>query len=524
MSKYLAIDLDPQGLFVVSGSARGGAAAVEHALAWVAGDEHGPPPLTAATAKAIGEGLRDRLKAAGIPAAPVLVGIGRDKVILKDVKFPPVPPAEEPALVRFQALKELTESPDEVILDYLPLADAGADGERRATVVAVRKDVFAAVQAMCAAAGLRLAGVTPRPFAVAAGLARAVAGGTAHRPGPDEAVAALTLGTQGGEFTVVRGGEVAFTRSIPAPVLANEALLVGEVRRNLTVYAGVTPIRAIYLAEAEDLLGGWAGRLRAGLAVPVHAFDPVAGAAEAVPDKLRGRFAGAAGLLAGKAADALPVNFVSPRQPRAEANPLRRQLALAAVVATLVLGAGAVFGYLELEKADAKLAALQDEKADLEKKFAGQEADRKRLEAVDQWAGREVNYLDELYDMADRLDRVQPAGNRLRVAEFKGTPQPIDKAGKQDGQAKLDVTVGAKDPDGVSAVVTAVNRDSPVKGKYYSNTQMFGQATTGAAAASGFGQVFTLTTRVYHRPPADFVRAAVFVPPPRPKTAASPPE
>ncbi|MBX9581879.1 MAG: hypothetical protein K2X87_16365, partial [Gemmataceae bacterium] len=59
--RYLAVDLDSGGLFVVSGSARGGAAKVEHALAWAAGEEHGPPALSADTAKSIGEGLRDRL-------------------------------------------------------------------------------------------------------------------------------------------------------------------------------------------------------------------------------------------------------------------------------------------------------------------------------------------------------------------------------------------------------------------------------------------------------------------------------
>ncbi|MBX9624706.1 MAG: hypothetical protein K2X82_12940, partial [Gemmataceae bacterium] len=154
--RYLALDLDPSGLFVVSGSARGGAARVEHALAWTAGDDHGPPTLSAQTARALGEGLRDRLKAADIPPAPALVAVGRDRVIFKEVRFPPVPPAEEPALVRFQALKELTEGPDEVVLDYAPVADTGGE-DRRATVAAVRKDVLAAVRALCEAAGLKLA-------------------------------------------------------------------------------------------------------------------------------------------------------------------------------------------------------------------------------------------------------------------------------------------------------------------------------------------------------------------------------
>jgi Tfp pilus assembly PilM family ATPase len=512
VSKYLALDLDPSGLFVVSGSARGGAAKVEHALAWTAGDEHGPPALSADAAKALGEGLRDRLKAAGMPAAPALVAVGRDRVILKEVRFPPVPPSEEPALVRFQALKELTESPDEVVLDYVPLGNGGPEGDRRATVVALRKDVFAAVRVLCEAAGLKLAGVTPRPFAVAAGLARAVAAGSAHPlPPGDAAVAVLTAGPQGGEFTVVRSGQVAFTRSVPAPVLASEPLLVNEVRRNLAVYAGQAPahpVAAVYVAEPDDLLGGWAGRLRDGLNVPVYAYDPVAGVADDVPDRLRGRFAGAAGLLAAKAADALPINFAAPRQPRAAADPTRRKVVLAAAAAGLVLAVGAAVGYMQVSAADDRLAALQEEKAALEKALAGTEADRARLAAADAWAARGVNYLDELFDMTDRF----PAGDAVRAVEFKGTPYGVDKNGKQAAQARLEVKVGAKAPQPVSDIETLITRDNTPKAKYYTKVgKLFGTPYSGTP----YREAFTVVADVNQRPPAEYTRSPAFTPPPR---------
>ena len=121
MSRYLAIDLDPQGLFVAAGSVRGGSAKVDAALAWTAADGDGPPPLTAETAQAIGEQLKERLRSAGITPAPVLVCVGRDKVILKELRYPAVAAGEEPALVRFQTMKEISENPDEVVLDYAPL-------------------------------------------------------------------------------------------------------------------------------------------------------------------------------------------------------------------------------------------------------------------------------------------------------------------------------------------------------------------------------------------------------------------
>ena len=88
----------------------------------------------------------------------------------------------------------------------------------------VKKEFFSAVQAMVQAAGLKLAAVTPRPFAVAAGLTQTLAAGKAPPlESPDAAAAVVTLSPQGGEFTVVRHGKVTFkgTRIFVADVLAD---------------------------------------------------------------------------------------------------------------------------------------------------------------------------------------------------------------------------------------------------------------------------------------------------------------
>jgi hypothetical protein len=515
VAKYLAIDIDPQGLFVAAGSARGGAVRVERALAWA--DEGGPPLLSARTAQAIGEQLRERLKEAGIAPAPVLVAVGRDRVILKELRYPAVPPAEEPALVRFQAMKELTESPDEVVLDYAPLVNGVPDpaSERRSMAVVVRRDVFAAVQAMCAAAGLKLAGVSPRPFAVAAGIARAFATGSALPPeAPTEAVAVLTLGTQGGEFTVVRGGQVSFTRAVPAQVLVSEPLLLAEVRRNLAVYAGQNPahpVQAVYVAEAEDGVGGWANRLRAALAVPVHPFDPLADAAADVPPALRGRFAGPVGLLAGRAADALPINFAAPRQPRAEKDPKRKQILVAALaLVALVLG-GAVYGFLQLDASNTKLAMLRQEKADLEEFLKKAEPDAKRLDAVTQWEGQSVPWLDELFDMTDRF----PSGDEVRVNSLiaKTLPPPDPKTGRPAFSGDIDLLVATKNPDAVARLITTINQENTAKSKYYVGAQVTNAGVVGGGTP--YRELFKVFTRVNRRPPEEYTRQPMFSPPPR---------
>lgn len=420
-----------------------------------------------------------------------------------------MPPGEEPAVVRFQLLKELPDNPDDIVLDYTPLPDA-PDGQRRATVVVVRKDVYAAVQATCAAAGLKLAAVTPRPFAVAAGLAAAVAAGTTDRPPEGTDAAVVTLGPGGGEFTVVRGSAVAFTSTLAAPVVANDALLASQLKRNVAVYPGPTPVGVLYVAEAAGRTGGWAARLRrAGYTGLVKAFDPLVNAPAQAPDEQRGRYAAAVGLLAARAAGELPINFAAPRQPRAAADPKRKLLLVAGAAAALLFVAGGALGYYVLDEADTRLTTLQEQKADLEKQLADLGPDRDRLKAADAWRGREVNYLDELYDLADRMT----ADDKLRVKSVESQAQRIDKAGKQDAQALLKVSVGVKTPEAASALLTAFENDNRAGKKYYVTSPKLGGAL--ASGTTDFKQSFTLVTKVNHREPQEYTRQAAFTPPPR---------
>lgn len=493
MANFIAIDLDSQGLYAVAGALRGGVK-VTHALAWTGDDENPPSALTADTAKELGEALRDRLRAAGFQPAPVLVTVGRDRVILKELKYPPVAPTEEPALVRFQAMKEMSESPEEVVLDYAPLGEVG--GQKRSMAVAMRREQFHAIQTMCQAAGLKLAGVSPRPYAVAACLGRAFATGAVPPPADKtDAVVALTLGPAGGEFTVVRGGEVTFTLALPAPVIANENMLIAQVRRNLAVYAGQNPgrpIEGVYLAEVE---GRWADRLGAALGVPVHAFDPLAGAARAVDEQFRGRFAGAVGLLAGQAADALPINFAQPRQPQTQRDPAKRRLTMAALAGGILAFALLVVGYVYAEGGQTEVNALIAKRDGLKQQLEGGGPDAKRLAAVDAWSKREVNWLDELYELSDRM----PKEDTVHVTTLKGTQILPGKDGKQDAHANLELKLAATSTNAGNQLLTAF-RDGAGASRYYTGTTI----THGGGLRSNAGKHNTaviIKTRVIHREP-----------------------
>jgi Tfp pilus assembly PilM family ATPase len=508
LARFLAIDADAHGLFVAAATLKsGGGVAVEQALAVT--DE--AAPLTPANAAGLGARLKGLLREAGIKPAPVLLCVGRDRVIPKAVRHPPTAPAEEPAVVRFQALRDLTESPDDVVMDYTPIGEQTL-GERQALAVFVRKQEVQAARQFCEAAGLKLAAVTPRPFAAVAAARNAFATGAASPPDdPAGPIAVVTLGDRGGEFTVGRNGDLAFSRTIPTHALSGEPALVAELKRNLAVYAGqnpAAPVEAVYLAEPDTPGSGWAGRVRAALHLPVYAFDPLAGSAEAVPAALRGRFAGPVGLLAARSASAaLPINFVQPRQPRAEPGKARPRVLLAALAGVLFLALGGVLAFLEMEKAGRAVRDRIVQRDDLDAQLKQFEADRKRLEAVDELAKRQVVVIDELHDLTDRI----PDVDRVKVTEFDLAALPPPKKETRPGVpapaarrnappppvATLKVALRSSDPVVAQRVHDALRAD-----RYYVDVRR----TQGGTLGADRGQSVIIAAQVLHRKPGEYTR------------------
>lgn len=421
MARFLALDADTLKLQVLSASVKGSVVRLEKTAAW--DEDH---LLTAATAADAGKRLRDALKAAGIGPAPLLVSVGRDRVVSKELKIPLVPAHEEPNVVKFQAQKEFTESGD-VVLDYTPLETTG-NNERRVLVVAARKDLVSATKKLAESAGLKLIAITPRPFAALAGLYQAFATGMAPKPAsPGDAIGLLVRGDRWGEFTLTRNGVILQSRSIAGPALTNETALLGEIRRTLAVHSNQNlsqPVTAVYAAE-PDTPGGLRERLQNALSFPVFAYEPVVGVS--LPDGPMGTHAGLAGMFALRAAGAsFPINFVAPRQPKAPRDPGKRVLFLVGGALTAFALLGLTFGVIELATKNRKVALLMKQKNDLDTQLHAFDADAKRIKALDDWAATEVNWLDELYDMTARV----PDINKVRITSLSTVV--IEKPGSKD--------------------------------------------------------------------------------------------
>jgi Type IV pilus assembly protein PilM len=505
LSRYLAIDADHGALHVVAGTARGGQVRLEKAVTVPLGE-----PVSPGNAADLGRQLREALKAAGIAPGPTVAAVGRDRVILKDVKIPKVPAGEEPAVIRFQASKDMSEAADAVALDYYTLDREEPDGQVRAVTATVRKDVLAAYRALCQAAGLKLVGVTARPLGALAALDRAIATGAVTEPEAKRAsVAVLIRGERWGELVIARDGQVVFSRTISGTALNSEQSLLGELRRNVAVYTGQNPqqpVAALYVAEAAGP-GGWSGRVRAGLTIPVQAFDPLAGVEHATAPDARGHFAALAGLLQLKARGGpLPIDFAAPRQPVAR-DAGRRKLvgAGAAVLALLIIG-GLGFGYMKVQQRQTELTKLVREKTELDKQLKDLDQDKKRIAFLKDWDDGRVSWLDELYDLAARF----PDTRETHITQFRGDPLSVAKGARKQ-VAHIFLKIQTSDGRNVDALQAAMHAD-----KRYLNLKKEIKGGAGGFGFGRFGQTYEIRADIEKRPPTEYTRKLAVPVPTRP--------
>jgi Tfp pilus assembly PilM family ATPase len=497
LRRFLILDWDHQRLNVVTAAAGRGSLHIEHLLSL---DE--PQSPNPAEAEAQGRLLAERLKSAGISGAPTIVCVGRDRVILKSLTLPPSSPADEPALVRFQVVKELTDAPDEVVIDYAASPNANGAGNRVLAVV-LRRELLTAYQALCQGAGLKLIGVSPRPFGEVACVADLLHRGVLPRSQdrPQRTIGIVALGGTWAEFSIANGEELIFARALTAgPGMA------ADIRRNLAVHAAQAssgPVEALYLT-GQDLLPNLRQELTERTSLPVLVFDPLQGrgsvgrpaTTDEIPADRRGQFAGAMGLLATVAEGRpLPINLLKPKQPRPATNPNKRRLLIGAAAAIAIVASIFTYGYVQLDRRDQLLRSLADEKAGLDSQLAGLADEIKYARALDEWTNSEIDWLDELYDLTDRF----PDPNNVRLVQFTG--DPMTRTVKNSHVARI-VMKGIMNNDyqALNQLESRLVND----GHYRVEPKVLGRNT--AADRFRFPQQFITRVEVEKLPPDKYVR------------------
>lgn len=451
MTRFLALDWEQGRPRLAAATVQRGSVRLQRAAVWQEEEL-----LTAATAVRLGQRLRERLKAWGLTGWPLLMTIGRSQVVLKEINYPPVAPADEPALVRFQAAKDLTEAPEDVVIDYVLRPPAPGDQNRHALAVIVRRQQVEMFQGLARAAGVKLLALAPRFVGLEAALHRACLTGTVPAPDPLGLAIVLMLTGHGAELCAVRGEQVIFSRA-----LVNGAGLVSELRRNLVVLShqqGQAQVAwPVYVASDEDE-AVLRPRLQGLSDGPLHFFGPLG------PDD-RSRLAvshqaeltAAVGLLqAYSRRQALLLNFVAPKQPPPPSRSARKLLVVAGVAGLLLFMLGGLFAFQTLAAKKREIANLTAAKADLDEQLKLLSQDAKDLEFLKDWEQGTMPWLDEFYDLAARF----PHQLGLRLTQLKA--EPLGKRGPKDKyDARLTLTgiVPRDEENRLTALVENINHD-----------------------------------------------------------------
>ncbi len=440
MAQLLAIDWDQDQFHIVAGSSTRRTLTVDKAVSFPLGE-----PLTLASAANLGRALKLFLKNSKLAATQVVFSVGRERVIFKDIRFPAVPVHEEPAVVRFQAGKEMTEPMETAIIDYAHVPQSAAASNRQVVAVISKRELPQIVQKLCDEAGLKALGVVPRSFGVGPAVVRSLPAG--ETLAPDGFHVVLALGAKWAELCFYRGEQVVLARS-----LSNSPLLAGEVKRSVAVFMAqngadvrMQPPQQLYVFGAPGSLDE---RFAEVAGLPLHWLDPLQkDSAKALDAPRTGGFAGPVGLLdlwakTGK----WPVNLVAPKKGQAPVNADKRKLVVYGVAAA-VLAAVGLFGmnrYLGDKQRQADSLARQ--KLDNEQILKNFAQDRADIDGIKEWDNANVPWLNEIYDLSARF----PQHEGFRVNQMMASVTA--RKGSKDPYAGRIVLNGVM-PDGQSSVV-----------------------------------------------------------------------
>jgi Tfp pilus assembly PilM family ATPase len=452
LASLLAIDWDQQQLHLLAVRSQRKGMQAEWAADWDMGED-----LTTRSAEAIGKRLREFLKAEQIAAGSVIVAIGREKVVLKDIRFPAVSAGEEPVLVRFQAMKDVTDPPDTLEIDYVQRPSTGV-GERHALAVLGRKDVLNAVRALCRGAGLKLLGLAPRPFGAPYALQRTLEAGGGSFAG-NSVQGVLTVGKRWAELCLFRGHELLLARSLPAgPVL------VGEVKRSLAVFAAQNAADPQLAGPATLYVFGNGQApttaLAQALPCPVEVVSPLTIADAVAPrDEDQASLAGAVGLAQRwSVSRSLPVNLAFTKKAHAAVSPTRRRWLVYGVAAGMLLALAIGGMYTALANRKTQIQELTKVKNKLDEDIRFYAQDRADIDGLKEWEQASVPLLLELYDLTSRF----PYEKGFRINHLTVEPISLKSKVKDPKEAKDPKEV--KDPTVARIRITGV---SPSKEKDY---------------------------------------------------------
>jgi type IV pilus assembly protein PilM len=165
--------------------------------------------------EALAEALREVWSKSGVKAKQVFLGVGNQRVIVREVALPWLPEKELRDTLAFQVQEFIPMSTDEAVLDFDPLGELDQGGRRmqRILLVAAHKGMINALVDAALAAKLDPVGIDLTPFAVIRAVGTGDEGLDLDDAG-DEAI--IDIGAQVTSICVHDRGTTRFVRMLPS--------------------------------------------------------------------------------------------------------------------------------------------------------------------------------------------------------------------------------------------------------------------------------------------------------------------
>jgi type IV pilus assembly protein PilM len=165
--------------------------------------------------EAVSEGLRELWTRGGFKSRKVWMGVGNQRVVVREIALPTMPEKELRQSLGFQVQEFIPMPVDEAVLDYHLIEELEIDGRQmlRLLLVAAQKAMVDTLVTSATNAKLEPVGLDLVPFAMVRAVGAAGAGMELERTG-DEAV--VDVGAHVTNIVVHAAGETRFVRILPS--------------------------------------------------------------------------------------------------------------------------------------------------------------------------------------------------------------------------------------------------------------------------------------------------------------------
>jgi hypothetical protein len=430
----------------------------------------------------LGGWIRQQLRTAGFPKAPVVIAIARQHVGLKRMQLPSTDPDELPRMTRLALQRELPFEADDAIIDFVPTQDTSSSTSVLA--VAAPCSVIDFVRQTVRAAGLSIERIGLRAMGAAV-----LAGGDAAETGETMIV---DITGEGIEFCVVRDGVIQFSRGaeMSGSAAQNPAeTILTETRRTWMSYRIVEESggldQAIILGDRSQL-APTAQSISEMLRVPAKILEHHPRIEAGVHDV--DRLWPLAGMLLESPTQRETINFAQPRRATDRVAQRRRRVVLAAAIVVVMLAGLWTFSRRDLQNLQNEQTSLKETRSQLAPEHARYFRDRYRLAHLEKWEDSQVRWLVHAAYVATMV----PAADQVVLDSWTGSLDfpgvRFDRENKSWSTPRLlTITV---DGDARDRTVADAFREALV------GTELYNTSSTGSDAESGRRLPFGFTYRL----------------------------